>query len=73
MAIHSSLLAWRMSWAEEPGRLQSMGSQRVGVTFTSLYFSKRFSKAVQKGSFRYKMYLQTYLSKTEKRMTREGD
>ena len=29
MATHSSLLAWRISWAEEPGGLQSMGSQRV--------------------------------------------
>ena len=29
MAIHSSILAWRIPWAEEPGRLQSMGSQRV--------------------------------------------
>jgi len=29
MATHSSILAWRISWAEEPGRLQSMGSQRV--------------------------------------------
>ena len=30
MAIHSSILAWRILWSEEPGRLQSMGSQRVG-------------------------------------------
>ena len=30
MATHSSILAWRISWAEESGRLQSMGSQRVG-------------------------------------------
>ena len=29
MATHSSILAWRIAWAEEPGRLQSMGSQRV--------------------------------------------
>ena len=29
MAPHSSTLAWKISW-EEPGRLQSMGSQRVG-------------------------------------------
>ena len=27
MATHSSILAWRMPWTEEPGRLQSMGSQ----------------------------------------------
>ena len=30
MAIHSSTLAWKIPWTEEPDRLQSMGSQRVG-------------------------------------------
>ena len=30
LATHSSILAWRTPWTEEPGRLQSMGSQRVG-------------------------------------------
>ena len=30
MATHSSTLAWRIPWTEEPGGLQSMGSQRVG-------------------------------------------
>ena len=30
MAAHSSTTAWRIPWMEEPGRLQSMGSQRVG-------------------------------------------
>ena len=30
MATHSSILAWRMPWTEEPGELQSMGSQRLG-------------------------------------------
>ena len=30
MATHASILAWRISWTEEPGGLQSMGSQRVG-------------------------------------------
>ena len=30
MATHSSILPWRIPWTEEPGRLQSMGSQRVG-------------------------------------------
>ena len=39
-ATHSSILAWRISWTEEPGRLQSMGWQRVRhdcATFTSLH------------------------------------
>ena len=30
MATHSCMLAWRIPWTEEPGRLQSVGSQRVG-------------------------------------------
>ena len=30
MATHSSILAWKILWTEEPGGLQSMGSQRVG-------------------------------------------
>ena len=40
MAPHSSTLAWKIPWAEEPGRLQSMGSLRVGhdwVTSLSLF------------------------------------
>ena len=41
METHSSILAWRIPWTEEPGGLQCMGSQRVGHeratnTFTSL-------------------------------------
>ena len=31
MTTHSSILAWKIPWTEEPGRLQSMGSQRVGL------------------------------------------
>ena len=30
MATHSSTVAWKIPWTEEPGRLQSMGSQRAG-------------------------------------------
>ena len=30
MATHSSILAWRTSWTKEPGKLQSLGAQRVG-------------------------------------------
>ena len=32
LATHLSILAWRIPWTEEPGGLQSMGSQRVGQT-----------------------------------------
>ena len=36
MATHSSLLAWRIPWTEEPGGLQSIGSQRVGHGWSDL-------------------------------------
>ena len=36
MATHSSTLAWRIPWTEEPGRLQSMGSHRVGHDWSDL-------------------------------------
>ena len=43
MATHSSTLAWKIPWTEEPGRLQSMGSQRVGHDWaTSLSLSLSF-------------------------------
>ena len=34
MTTHSSTLAWEIPWTEDPGRLQPMGSQRVGYDFT---------------------------------------
>ena len=36
MATHSSILAWRISWTEEPGRLWSIGSQTVGHDWSNL-------------------------------------
>ena len=36
MATHSSIFAWRIPWTEEPGGLQSMGSQRVRLDLSSL-------------------------------------
>ena len=38
MAIHSSTLAWKIPWMKEPGRLQSMWSQRVRKDFTFPFF-----------------------------------
>ena len=38
-ATHSSILAWRIPWKEEPGRLQSMGSQRVGYDWMTNMFT----------------------------------
>ena len=45
MATHSNVLAWRTPWTEEPGGLQSMGSQRIGHDWSdsmhahTLYFA----------------------------------
>ena len=36
MAIHSSTIAWKIPWTEEPGRIDSMGSQRVPLVYTAL-------------------------------------
>ena len=59
MATHSSTLGWKTPWTEEPGRLQSMGSQRVRhnsatslslCTFKNLIFSTHFHLGVLLGS-----------------------
>ena len=50
MAPHSSTLAWKIPWMEEPGRLQSMGSPRVGhdlVTSLSLFTFMRWRRKGQ--------------------------
>ena len=44
MATHSSTLAWKIPWMEEPGRLQSMGSLRVGHDFTFTFHSHALEK-----------------------------
>ena len=41
MAIHFSILAWRLPWTEEPGGLQSMGSHRVGNDGSDLAHTHR--------------------------------
>ena len=42
MATHSSTLAWKTPWTEEPGRLQSMGSLRVGHDLSDFTFTFHF-------------------------------
>ena len=42
MAPHSSTLAWKTPWMEEPGGLQSMGSQRVGQRLSDFTFTFHF-------------------------------
>ena len=44
MATHSSILAWRILWTEEPGRLQSIGSQELDMTFFSFSRLKKKKK-----------------------------
>ena len=44
MAIHSSILAWRMPWTEESGGLQSVGSQRVRRNWGDLARTHIFSR-----------------------------
>ena len=46
MATHSSSLAWRILWTEEPGRLQSMGLQRVRHDLMTK-FKQEFQKSVK--------------------------
>ena len=48
IAPHSSTLAWRLPWTEEPGRLQSMGSLRVGHRLSS---SSSSSSALQRDKY----------------------
>ena len=46
-ATHSSILAWRIPWTEEPGRLQSMGSQQVGLDWVTKLPSLTYSLTEQ--------------------------
>ena len=40
MATHARILAWRIPWTEEPGRLQSMGLQRVGHNLATKHIAQ---------------------------------
>ena len=48
MATHSSILAWNSLWTEEPGGLQSMGSQRVGHVWATKHSTSRWKRKVAK-------------------------
>ena len=45
IAAHSSILAWRIPWTEEPGRLESIGSKRVGHDRSDLTHTQRTQRA----------------------------
>ena len=47
MATHSSTLAWKIPWMEEPGGLQSMGSQRVGHDWATFDFTFTFHSVIR--------------------------
>ena len=60
MATYSSILAWRIPWTEEPGRLQSMGLPRVGQDWeTSTFF--HFHLPVE--NFLYLRFVSSWVSK----------
>ena len=63
MATHCSALAWKMLWTEEPDRLQSMGSQRLGHNrVTSLsFFDCRFSVLKKVWSEKINLFLISFL------------
>ena len=67
MATHSSILTWRISWTEEPGGLQSMGSQRVKYNWVtnSFTFHKAYTgiKAISRDNFLYQEDLSTWPGK----------
>ena len=46
MVTHSSILAWRIPWAEEPDRLQFMGSQRVGLDWATNTFTRQIPQTI---------------------------
>ena len=50
MAAHSSILAWRIPWTEEPGGLQSIGSQRVGHDRVTWHTSTRVNEGRKFGA-----------------------
>ena len=52
MALHSSILAWKIPWTEESGRLQSMGSQRVGQEWAAKLNFQRIARRDKKAFLR---------------------
>ena len=47
MATHSSILAWKIPWTEEPGRLQSMGWQELNTTERKIFIYLIFIKCIR--------------------------
>ena len=60
MATHSSTLAWKIPWTEETGKLQSMGSQRVGQAATNPTNQSLFLPLCLSCPFALAFFLQCY-------------
>ena len=61
MATHSSILAWRIPWTEEPGGLYSMGSQGVRRDCSDLALAKQTNKNNQNmGKIQYRNFSKEY-------------
>ena len=56
MATHSSTLAWKIPWTEEPGRLQSMGSQRDMTERLHYFYLKEHSEGLPKVGKTFSMF-----------------
>ena len=65
LVTHSSTLAWKIPWAEEPGRLQSMGSRRVRHLLSDFTFTFHFH-ALEKKMATYSSVLAWRIPGTEK-------
>ena len=68
MATHSSTLAWKIPWTEKPGRLQSMGSQRIGHDWAtslslSFYFWYKEKQTLNKNNKTLKLKYQCGLAR----------
>ena len=64
MAPHSSTLAWKIPWTEEPGRLQSMGSHRVGHDWSDLAAAEYIMRNAGLGKDKLESRLQGEISTT---------
>ena len=63
MANHSTILAWRIPWMEEPGGLESTGSQRVGHDWaTSLHFTSNLTPTFISGNHKFVFSVCGYIS-----------
>ena len=70
MATHSSILAWRIPWTEEPGMLQSTGLHRIGYHWNDLVRMHACTQTTQNGQIWYKdwkfNWQQTYWQQQQK-------